>query len=272
MQDQVNARERAADPSCTQSFTRRLVELAEQADEAMEGQWFGTNHVEASGSEAEFISWCSPMTILRLLREHELFRQALLAHPSRGVVDEAMVERAMDADAEEYGASIQASRVRRILEAAALPASNNADTLSQALHGLHTVLYSGDWHMPDDTHAQLEGIYQDAKNGIGTGFIDAALPAVPEDNRAELLADDIEAFHKAMDNLGFVPRTCDNGRHLSMYGRAMVGMTKFATMQREAAINSAAELVRSIPASAPQPNRPANAATPAHDQPEGDES
>lgn len=47
----------------------------------------------------------------------------LYTHPARGVVSDAMVDLAMDADALEYGASIPASRVRRILEAAALQAA-----------------------------------------------------------------------------------------------------------------------------------------------------
>jgi hypothetical protein len=77
--DDALARERAADPCCTASFRARLMELAEQADCAMEGEWFATNHLEAVGVEAEFIHWCKPLNIIRLLREYELFRAALAA-------------------------------------------------------------------------------------------------------------------------------------------------------------------------------------------------
>lgn len=56
---------------------------------------------------------------------------------------------------------------------------NAADTLSQLLHTLDGVLHSGDWSLPEDTQRQLEGAYEDALNGIGTGFINAPLSTIP---------------------------------------------------------------------------------------------
>ena len=56
---------------------------------------------------------------------------------------------------------------------------NAADTLSQLLHTLDGVLHSGDWSLPEDTHQQLEGAYEDALNGIGTGFINAPVNTLP---------------------------------------------------------------------------------------------
>lgn len=41
-----------------------------------------------------------------------------------------------------------------------------------------------------------------------------------EDNKAELLAEDIEAFHMAMDKAG-IPRADTSGKVFSMYGRAL---------------------------------------------------
>jgi hypothetical protein len=56
---------------------------------------------------------------------------------------------------------------------------NAEDTLSQLIHSLGNVLYSGDWGLPEDTHQQLQGAYEDALNGIGTGFINDHLNTLP---------------------------------------------------------------------------------------------
>jgi hypothetical protein len=72
-------------------------------------------------------------------------------------------------------------------------------------------------------------------------------------NDLELLREDVDAYHKSMDAHGFIPRTCDHGRELSLYGRAMLAMVKYGSIQREKTIEDVMTALNTVSTSAPDP-------------------